>query len=312
MNLTIATRQSRLALAQTTIVQKLLLKKNPQLQIKILPVSTMGDQILDQSLIKIGGKGLFVKELEQQLLDGTADIAVHSLKDMPAVLPLGLAIGAILPRADPRDTLVSNKYSSLQDLPLGAILGTSSLRRQAQVLAQRPDLQVLPLRGNVETRINKLLADQFDAIILAVAGLERLDLQRWITSPLPCSTLLPAVGQGALAVEYCADRHDIAQLLQDLHDPLTGACVAAERAMNSILDAGCQAPVAGLAVIQNDQLCLRGLVASVDGTKILHATRTAVYSHAYLQAANLGVHVAQDLIAQGADALIAESKKLWA
>lgn len=307
MYLTIVTRQSRLALAQTNIVKNLLLQHEPGLQINIMPVSTTGDRILDQSLVKIGGKGLFVKELEQQLLNGTADLAVHSLKDMPAELPAGLAIGAILPRADPRDTMVSHKYTSLQDLPVGAKIGTSSLRRQAQILAQRPDLEILALRGNVETRVNKLLANDFDAIILAVAGLDRLQMQQWITCPLPYDILLPAVGQGALAVEYAADRQDIAALLQKLDDSTTRVCVTAERSMNAILDAGCQAPVAGLATINNAQLSLSGLVASVDGRKILRVTRSA----AAQDAANLGATLAQDLIAQGAKELIAEAKQLW-
>lgn len=308
MKLTIVTRRSRLALKQTEIVKQLLLAQQPALQIEILPVSTKGDEILDQSLVKIGGKGLFVKELEQYLLDNLADIAVHSLKDMPAQLPSGLALGAILPRADARDVLVSNKFASLAALPVGAKVGTSSLRRQAQLLALRPDLQTVTLRGNVETRIDKLLNAEYDAIILAAAGLVRLELQEWLTQPLAITQMLPAVGQGALAIEYKQQRLEIAHLIAELHDANTAACVQAERALNAKLDGGCQAPIAGFAQIHNNKLHLQALVATPDGTTVLRAQDVGDLDTATI----LGANVADQLIQQGAVQIIAAAKKLWA
>ncbi len=259
----IVSRQSKLALQQAEIVKKQLLQFNPQLPIEILGITTAGDQILDQPLNKIGGKGLFVNELEQYLLQHKADIAVHSMKDMPSALANGLAIGAVLKRADPRDVFISKKYADLKDVPAGGIIGTSSLRRQAQVLMLRHDLSIKPLRGNVETRIQKLLNAEYDGIILAAAGLERLGLSEWLQHPFATEHILPAVGQGALAVEYLAANSQIKALLAPLNDKTTAACVHAERAMNAVLDGGCQAPIAGLATIEGDQLTLHGLVADI-------------------------------------------------
>lgn len=299
-HVTIVSRRSRLALVQAGIVQQKLQKIYPKLQVEIIGITTSGDEILDQPLNKIGGKGLFVKELENYLLQNRADIAVHSMKDMPAQLPEGLALGAILSRADPRDVLCSNSHRSLEDLPSGAIVGTSSLRRQAQILAVRKDLKVSALRGNVETRIQKLLSEEYSAIILAAAGLQRLELHQWLQQPLSTELMLPAVGQGALGIEYRAADHAIAQLLAPLNDLDTANCVSAERAMNALLDAGCQAPVAGYATIENSILTLQGLVAEPDGTTIY----TAKYSGDPQHAAAIGTQVAQQLIAQGAAKII--------
>ncbi len=292
----IVSRRSSLALKQAAIVKQKLLNIYPQMKIEIIGITTTGDEIQDQSLAKIGGKGLFVKELEHYLLAGKANIAVHSMKDVPAELPSGLALGAILPRADPCDVLLSSQNYNLQQLPEGAVIGTASLRRQAQILALRPDLQTHDLRGNIETRIQKLQAGKYAAIILAAAGLQRLGLDQWLNIPLSITEMLPAVGQGALGIEFrCDDLHTQA-FIAALNDPTSACCLQAERAMNAELNGGCQAPVAGYAQIENDLLTLRGLVASTDG-KIIYR---AQHSGAPALAESIGLHVAQDLIAQGA------------
>jgi len=302
--LTIVSRNSNLALQQARIVQQQLQDIHPELKIEIIGISTKGDQILDRDLNKIGGKGLFVKELENYLLYGEADIAVHSMKDMPAVLPDGLALGAILKRADPRDVFVSAKYNNLQQLPPGSVVGTSSLRRQAQVLALRSDLQIRSLRGNVETRLRKLESGEYDAIILAAAGLERLGLKQWLNCPLSIDDMLPAVGQGALGIEYRIKDLAIKQLIAPLNDPNSAVCVLAERAMNAKLDGGCQAPVAGFATLNPKGLMLQGLVASPDGKTIY----TAQHSASVEEAVALGEHVAQQLSVQGALKIIQSLK----
>lgn len=299
-NLRIVSRNSRLALQQANIVKAALQQITPNLTIDIIGITTRGDQILDQPLNKIGGKGLFISELENYLLENRADIAVHSMKDVPAILPEELAIGAILKRADPRDVLISMHDYSVENLPPRAIIGTSSLRRQSQVLAVRNDLIVSELRGNVETRLKKLIDGKYTAIILAYAGLQRLDLDKYLACPLHINSMLPAVGQGALGVEYRKQDSAIKQLIARLNDPISDFCVRAERAMNAKLDGGCQAPVAGLAVVKNDILTLMGLVGSSDGKIILHAEQSGLPEDAEL----IGERVADLLNAQGADKII--------
>ncbi len=303
--LTIVSRKSKLALQQAHIVKNLLLEHHPALDIDIIGISTSGDEILDKSLQKIGGKGLFVKELENFLLQDKADIAVHSMKDVPAELPEGLGIGAILTRADPRDVFVSINYRSVLDLPAGSVVGTSSLRRQAQVLAVRPDLKIVPLRGNVETRLQKLQAGEYAAIILAAAGLERLGLDEWLQYPLTIDQMLPAVGQGAIGIEYRMSNTAIQPFLLPLNDPLTAACVTAERAMNALLNGGCQAPIAGLASIVHESLVLRGLVAQPDGTKFYRSQQSGPIN----AAEHIGNQVARELLGYGAGAVIAALKE---
>lgn len=305
--LTIISRKSNLALTQAEIVKQQLIRLYPQLQVDIIGISTRGDEILDQPLNKIGGKGLFVSELEQYLLNDQAHIAVHSMKDLPVEIVPELAIGAVLSRADPRDVFVSANYSCLNDVPSGATIGTSSLRRQAQVLALRQDLTIKPLRGNVETRIDKLLNNQYAAIILAAAGLERLGLSQWLNNPLSTATMLPAVGQGALAIEYKTSNLEIKELLAPLNDAHTASCVSAERAMNTLLNGGCTAPIAGLAEIEGNILTLRGLVAEPNAARIIRAT----YSGPTVDAEQIGTKVAQQLIADGASEIIEQLKGTW-
>jgi hydroxymethylbilane synthase len=294
--LRIATRESPLALWQAHYVRDALAVALPDLQVEILGMTTRGDQILDTPLAKIGGKGLFVKELETALLDGSADIAVHSMKDVPMEFPPGLGLGVICPREDPRDALVSNHYSSVEELPAGARLGTSSLRRQCQLRALRPDLQVLDLRGNVNTRLRKLDEGQYDAIILAAAGLKRLGMEQRIASCLAVEQSLPACGQGAVGIELRSDDAVTAERLQSLLHPVTAHCVRAERSMNTHLHGGCQVPIAGYAIEQNGTLWLRGLVGRPDGTLIYRAEASADVADAEA----LGQWVARALLDQGA------------
>lgn len=308
--LNIATRQSPLALWQAEHIQARLQTLYPSLTVNLVPMVTKGDKILDVPLAKIGGKGLFVKELEQALYDKRADIAVHSLKDVPMVLPEGLTLGAYCEREQPTDAFVSNQYASLADLPSGAILGTSSLRRQCQIQQYRPDLQIVSLRGNVGTRLAKLDAGEYDAIILATSGLMRLGLQSRIRHELDTDVSLPAVGQGALAIECRADDTDVLALLKSLNHEPTRLCVMAERAMNRHLQGGCQVPIAGFATIHDGQIWLRGRVGSVDGRTLLKAEHHNALIHSQLADEQIvqamGVVVAEDLIAQGADKILAE------
>lgn len=308
--LNIATRQSPLALWQAEHIQARLQTLYPSLTVNLVPMVTKGDKILDVPLAKIGGKGLFVKELEQALYDKRADIAVHSLKDVPMALPEGLTLGAYCEREQPTDAFVSNQYASLADLPSGAILGTSSLRRQCQIQQYRPDLQIVSLRGNVGTRLAKLDAGEYDAIILATSGLMRLGLQSRICHELDTDVSLPAVGQGALAIECRADDADVLALLKPLNHEPTRLCVMAERAMNRHLQGGCQVPIAGFATIHDGQIWLRGRVGSVDGRTLLKAEHHNALIHSQLADEQIvqamGVVVAEDLIAQGADKILAE------
>lgn len=298
--LKIATRQSPLALWQANYVKTRLAELYPKLDVMLVPLVTKGDIILDSPLAKIGGKGLFVKELEQALLNGEADIAVHSMKDVPMQFPEGLTLAVICPREDPRDAFVSNRYKSLEDLPLGAIVGTSSLRRQCQLKQLRPDLQIHSLRGNVGTRLSKLDQGDYDAIILAAAGLIRLTQEKRITSYLDITKSLPAVGQGAVGIECRIDDEATQKLLAPLADAITTYCVNAERAMNNHLQGGCQVPIAGFATISENQLHLRALVGSIDGTQILRAEAINTIENAEA----LGVQVAESLLKQGADRLL--------
>ena len=304
--LVIASRESKLAMWQAEHIKARLEALYPQLTVEILGMTTQGDQILDRTLSKIGGKGLFVKELELALHEGRADIAVHSIKDVPMNLPEGFALAAICEREDPRDAFVSNAYSSLHELPHGAVVGTSSLRRESQLRARFPHLNVKPLRGNVQTRLRKLDDGEFDAIILAAAGLKRLELAERIRCELAPSESLPAVGQGALGIEIRADREDLLTLLAPLNHADTHACVSAERALSRVLGGSCQIPLGGFATISDDLITLGGFVAHPDGSVMLTATASAPRDYAE----SLGRAVAKKLLDDGAgpliDAVIAE------
>lgn len=307
--LTIATRQSPLALWQANFVKDKLEKLYPTMKVELLEMVTKGDKILDTPLAKIGGKGLFVKELENALYEKRADIAVHSLKDVPMVLPEGLTLGAYLERHAPTDAFISNRYASLDELPDGAVLGTSSLRRECQIAHTKGNLIIKSLRGNVGTRLSKLDAGEYDAIILATSGLERLGLGERIRHELDDELSLPAVGQGALAIECRADDETILQLLAPLNHLATRLCVIAERAMNKTLEGGCQVPIAGFATIDGDTLSLRGRVGSIDGKTLLKSQNTITLTHTAddeQNAENLGNQIAQDLLSQGADQILKE------
>ncbi|MDN5935629.1 MAG: hydroxymethylbilane synthase [Nitrosospira sp.] len=297
----IATRESALALWQANFIREQLAELYPQTEISIFGMTTRGDQILDTSLSKIGGKGLFVKELEQALEDGRADIAVHSMKDVPMNMPVGYSLAAIAAREDPRDAFVSNQYASLEALPAGSMVGTSSLRRESQLRARFPHLLVQPLRGNVQTRLRKLDEGQFAAIILAAAGLKRLGLAGRIASLLSPELSLPAVGQGALGIECRTDRSDLIKLMQPLHHLETAQCVEAERAMSRALGGSCQVPLGGFAEISGEVMRLRGFVANPDGTRMI----TDELSGGREAGAVMGVQLAQNLKARGADEILA-------
>ncbi|MDH5409215.1 MAG: hydroxymethylbilane synthase [Gammaproteobacteria bacterium] len=299
--LRIATRKSPLALWQAEYVRDELLKHHPDLQVELVKMSTQGDKILDTPLAKVGGKGLFVKELEAGMLNGDADIAVHSMKDVPVELPKGLHLAVICPREDPRDAFVSGKYHSFADLPDGARLGTSSLRRQCQLRAQRPDLEVLDLRGNVNTRLQKLDNGDYDAIILAAAGLIRLEMADRITEYLDPAVSLPAIGQGAVGIECRSDDERVNSLIAPLNDPDTHVRVLAERAMNHRLQGGCQVPIAGFAELNKGMLFMRGLVGQTDGSVILRGEIAGKPE----DAEELGTVLAEDLLTRGADTILA-------
>lgn len=298
--LKIATRQSKLALWQASFIKQQLLAAYPDLQIELLPLLTAGDKNLAASLSKSGGKGLFVKELEQALLRGEADIAVHSMKDVPAEFPSGLGIAAICRRDDVRDVFISENYANLASLPVGASIGTSSLRRACQLHALRPEIAIKPLRGNIDTRLQRLAENTFDAIILAAAGLERLGIASQITEYFSTELFLPAVGQGALGVECRLADADILAMVSALNHQPTYDCVQAERAMNHHLNGGCQLPIAGYAQIINGQLTLYGMVGSADGHKIIKAHG----SDSVENAEQLGQAVAKKLLDQGAGEIL--------
>ncbi|MDR9750962.1 hydroxymethylbilane synthase [Pseudomonas sp. SZMC_28357] len=292
----IATRKSALALWQAEYVKARLEAAHPGLRVTLVPMVSRGDKLLDSPLSKIGGKGLFVKELETALLENQADIAVHSMKDVPMDFPEGLGLFCICEREDPRDAFVSNTYASLEELPQGSIVGTSSLRRQAQLLTRRPDLQIRFLRGNVNTRLAKLDAGEYDAIILAAAGLIRLGFEDRITSAISVDDSLPAGGQGAVGIECRSVDSEIHALLAPLHHQDTATRVTAERALNKHLNGGCQVPIACYAVLEGEQIWLRGLVGDPSGGLLLSAEARAPR----IAAETLGVQVAEDLLSQGA------------
>lgn len=299
-SLTIATRESALALWQANYVADCLKHHYPGLEVKLLGMTTVGDQILDQSLAKIGGKGLFVKELEAALLEGKADIAVHSIKDMQAHLSKSFTIAAITQREDARDALVSNHYASLEEMPDGAVIGTSSLRRESQLRNRFPHLLFKGLRGNVQTRLAKLDQGEFDAIILAAAGLKRLGLESRIKSFISVEVSLPAVGQGALGIECLASKEELIHFLSPLNHKETELCVLAERAMNKRLNGSCEVPIGGYCTISEGGLRLKGLVASQDGKTMIVAE-----ANASLPAAEgLGLQVAELLLTEGAGLLL--------
>ena len=298
--LKIATRQSPLALWQANYVKDRLQQLYPDLTIELVPMVTKGDVILDSPLAKIGGKGLFVKELENALLNKEADIAVHSMKDVPMQFPEGLELAVICQREDPRDAFVSHSYRTFAELPQGAVVGTSSLRRQCQLKALRPDLDIRSLRGNVGTRLSKLDNGDYDAIILASAGLIRLGLADRIASFIDVEQSLPAAGQGAVGIECRTDDAQVQALLAPLADAETTYCVRAERAMNNHLQGGCQVPIGGYAVLQQGQLYLRALVGDIDGSRIIRAEGKSAVENAEV----LGVKIAEQLLAQGADKIL--------
>ena len=299
--LRIATRKSPLAMWQAEFVKAELEKHHSGLTVELLPMSTKGDKILDVPLAKIGGKGLFTKELEDRMMEGDADIAVHSMKDVPMVLPEGFALGAILERHAPTDAFVSNNYATFDELPEGAILGTSSLRRKAQLMAKRPDLDVRDLRGNVGTRLGKLDAGEYDAIVLATSGLQRLELDERIRHEISADDCLPAVTQGTLGIEYFEKDHEVKEIISVLNHAETEIRTLAERAMNRRLEGGCQVPIGVFAELQDDeQIKIRGLVASLDGSEILREQVTGPRS----QAAALGTVLGDALLAKGAKAIL--------
>lgn len=298
----IATRQSPLATQQAGFIRQQLLSLYPALTVELKGFSTEGDRFLATPLAKIGGKGLFVKELEQAMLNGEADMAVHSMKDMPVEVPDGLVLKTICERHDPHDAFVSNRFNSLQELPQRAIVGTSSLRRASQLLALRPDLTIVSLRGNVNTRLRKLDEGEFDAIVLAAAGLKRLGFADRIKQKLQPPDFIPAVGQGALGLECRSDDFELHQLLEKLAHTETAQCVLAERAMNLHLGGGCQVPIAGFATLIADQVHLQGIVARPDGSLVLRSARQGPANNPE----QLGKQVAQDLLAQGAQQILNE------
>ena len=294
--LRIATRKSPLALWQAEHVKAELQRAHPGLEVELVTMSTQGDKILDTPLAKIGGKGLFVKELEQGMLEGRADIAAHSIKDVPMEFPEGLFLATIMQREEPCDAFVSNRYDALEELPEGAVVGTSSLRRKCQLLHKRPDLQIKDLRGNVNTRLAKLDDGDYDAIVLACAGLVRLEMEHRIKQRIAADWILPAVGQGAIGLEAREGDDDTLQLIAPLNHADTRDRILAERALNERLQGGCQVPIASHAVLEDDQLHLRGLVGETDGSRII----TAEARGPRTEAEALGQQVADDLLAKGA------------
>lgn len=302
LRLRIATRKSLLALWQAEYVKAELEKHHPGLVIELVPLTSRGDKILDVPLAKVGGKGLFVKELEQALLAGDADIAVHSMKDVPMEFPEGLGLSVICPREDARDAFVSNRYNSLDEVPAGAVIGTSSLRRQCQLLSRRPDLQVKFLRGNVQTRLQKLDDGEYDAIILAAAGLIRLGLKERIRAYIAPEQCLPAGGQGAVGIECRINDAETIELIKPLHHLVTAEQVIAERAMNRRLQGGCQVPIACYAIHRDNQLWLRGLVGAPDGSQMLFDEISGPVG----DAEKMGIELAERLLAAGADKILAE------
>ncbi|MFT4938127.1 MAG: hydroxymethylbilane synthase [Paraglaciecola sp.] len=296
----IATRKSALALWQAEYVKAKLLLAHPEISVELVPMSTQGDKILDTPLAKIGGKGLFIKELEVAMSEGRADIAVHSMKDVPVDFPAGFALHAICERENPFDAFVSNTYDNINALPQGAIVGTSSLRRQCQIRSARPDIEIRDLRGNVNTRLAKLDKGQYDAIILAAAGLIRLNMRSRIKAYLEPEFSLPAVGQGAVGIECRSDDLELVALLAPLNHTETYIRVSAERALNAKLKGGCQVPIGSFAELNGEQLFLRGMVGAPDGSKLIYAQ----HSGDIKDAEAIGILVAEQLLEQGADEIL--------
>lgn len=301
----IGTRGSKLALWQANWVKSALGKHYPEISVEIQTIKTTGDKILDVPLAKVGGKGLFVKEIEEALLDGRVDVAVHSMKDMPADLPDGLCIGAVPEREIPNDVLISNNGKALCDLPKGARVGTSSLRRAAQLLAIRPDLAILPLRGNLDTRIKKLESNQLDAIVLAAAGVKRLNLADKITQHLNVDLLIPAVGQGALCIEIRENDPEVSSIVSVLDHFETNRVVAGERAFLARLEGGCQVPMAAHGEIKESALTISGMVAAIDGSGVFKQTVSGPVS----SAEQIGVELAERLIDMGAGEILEKLKQ---
>ena len=301
--LVIASRESRLAMWQAEYVRDCLKKHYPDCEISILGMTTKGDQILDKALSKVGGKGLFVKELEAALEDGRADLAVHSLKDVPMVMPAGFELACVMAREDARDAFVSNEFQSLEDLPKGAVVGTSSLRRESILRSRFPHLVIEPLRGNLDTRLSKLDRGEYQAIILAAAGLKRLGLENRIRTYLPADIYTPAAGQGALGIEILQSHPQIKQWLAPLNDLPTLLAVSSERMVSRQLGGSCEVPLAAHATFENQQMQIRSFVASVDGQTVCRATANALVQ-TIAEAEALGLVIAQDLISQGAAALL--------
>ena len=301
-HLKIATRDSLLALWQAEYVKSRLEATHTDLTVSLVKIKTKGDKILDTPLAKIGGKGLFVKELEVAMLNGEADIAVHSMKDVPMEFPEGLGLAVICEREDPRDAFVSNSYKSIDDLPEGAVVGTSSLRRQCQLLKHRPDLQIKSLRGNVQTRLRKLDEGEFDAIILASAGLIRLELEERIQQYIDSDLMLPAVGQGAVGIECRIDDQQTLDLLAVLNHADTATIVTTERGFNTRLNGGCQVPIAGYAEQKGSEIFFRGLVASVDGKQVFYTEKSGLPE----EAEQIGIAAAEELLKAGAKSVLDE------
>ena len=300
--LRIATRKSPLALWQANHVRDALMARNPGLDVELFTMSTQGDKILDTPLAKVGGKGLFVKELELGILEGRADLAVHSMKDVPVEFPQGLGLAAILEREDPRDALISNTISSIEALPQGARVGTSSLRRQCQLRARRADLEVLDLRGNVNTRLAKLDNGDYDAILLAAAGVKRMGWEDRITELLPPEQFLPAIGQGAIGIEIRVADDRVKRIVEALNDEQAATRIRAERALNARLQGGCQVPIAGYSEISHGVMVLRALVGRPDGTELVQG----VISGKPEDAEELGQVLADDLLSRGAKQILAD------
>ncbi|TCK16815.1 hydroxymethylbilane synthase [Thiogranum longum] len=294
--LRIATRKSPLALWQANHVRDALLARHPELEVELVTMTTQGDKILDTPLAKVGGKGLFVKELETGMLEGRADLAVHSMKDVPVEFPEGLGLAAVLPREDPRDALISNEYASIEGLPDGARVGTSSLRRQCQLRRIRPDLEVLDLRGNVNTRLAKLDNGDYDAILLAAAGVKRMGWEERITELLAPEQFIPAIGQGAIGIEIRVNDARVRSLVEELNDGQTATRIRAERSLNEALQGGCQVPIAGYSEISHGVIVLRALVGRPDGSEMVQG----VISGRPEDAEELGRVLAEDLLSRGA------------
>ena len=298
----IGTRGSQLALWQANWVKEQLIRKHPDLDVEIHTIKTTGDKILDVPLAKVGGKGLFVKEIEEALLDKSVDLAVHSMKDVPTELPDGLGIVAVSEREDPRDAVLGRESTPILDLPQGAKIGTSSLRRQAQLFAARPDFKIEPLRGNINTRLRKLKEGLYDAIILANAGVKRLGWEKEVTEVIDPDVMLPAIGQGALGIEARLDDEVTLGKIAFLNDEVTGSCVAAERAFLHRLEGGCQVPIAAYAVREGDEILITGLVGSVDGKKIIRESDRAPAG----EAAKLGDALASRILEAGGREILEE------